>query len=96
MISEPGGNNKKLYSSVKSVAPLKKDDSTNSDASAKAEILSDEFFDFHKGRLPEPSRPRTGYPSGCTSTDDPYQRYTEITRSPQPIQSIRTRYHPDF
>ncbi|KAH3700067.1 hypothetical protein DPMN_075035 [Dreissena polymorpha] len=50
MISEPGGNNKKLYSYVKGmksdssgVAPLKKDGSTHSDASAKAEILNNQF-----------------------------------------------------
>ncbi|KAH3801311.1 hypothetical protein DPMN_154959 [Dreissena polymorpha] len=50
MISEPGGNNKMLFSYVKSmksdssgVAPLKKDGSTYSDASAKAKILNDQF-----------------------------------------------------
>ncbi|KAH3800403.1 hypothetical protein DPMN_154036 [Dreissena polymorpha] len=60
MISEPGGKNKKLYSYVKSmksdssgVAPLKKDGSTYSDASAKAEILNDQFSSvFSSGVAP--------------------------------------------
>jgi hypothetical protein len=50
MVSEPGTNNKKLYSYVKSmksdssgVAPLKKDGISHSDPCAKAEILNAQF-----------------------------------------------------
>ncbi|KAH3876963.1 hypothetical protein DPMN_000816 [Dreissena polymorpha] len=50
MVSKPGTNNKKLYSYVKCMksdssgaAPLKKDGTSHSDPSAKAEILNSQF-----------------------------------------------------
>jgi hypothetical protein len=86
MISEPGGNNKKLYSYVKSmksdssgVAPLKKDGSTYSDASAKADILNDQFSSVFTKEDCE-NLPDLGQDISVEApTDDPCQWCKEAT-----------------